>query len=155
MQIGATITAAGIASTGGIDWLGTLSVLGIPNSQYSSAGEKVAIPGISSGHDTIHHVNASPNGLNQVRGRPYAHQVSRLILWHQRRDLGNHLKHCFFWLAHRKTANGVALKPNLRETVQRCAAQVSKYATLDNPKQRIRRIKRLPRALCPAQTEFH
>ena len=77
MQISATITAAGIASTGGIDWLGTLSVLGIPNSQDPSAGEKVAIPSISSGHDTIHHVNASPNGLNQVRGRPHAHQVSR------------------------------------------------------------------------------
>ena len=96
----ATITAPGIASAGGIDWLGTLSVLGISNSQYSSAGEKVAIPGISSGHDTIHHVDASPNGLNQVRRRPYAHQVSRLILWHQRRDLGNHLKHGIFWLAY-------------------------------------------------------
>jgi len=81
-------------------------------------GERLAIATVARGQHAIEHVDAAPDGLEQIVGRPHAHQVARAVRGHLGREFAQYAHHLLDWLAHREAPERHAVHRQTRDVLQ-------------------------------------
>ena len=118
----------------------------------------MAVARVAGGHHAVEHVHPAGHALDQVLGPAHPHQVARPVGRQARMQVFEHGVALVLGLAHRQTADRVAIETNCLQAVQRAAAQVRMHPALDDAEQRriiaqfVVRIARPPR---PAQAQLH
>ncbi len=71
-------------------------------------GEEVPVAAVAGGHDAVKKVDAPVDSLDDVGGRPHAHEVAGLVLGHVLLHGVDGVVHLLSGLPHRQAPNGVA-----------------------------------------------
>src|SRR5215471_13092099 len=106
------------------------AVAGVFYVQSAPARKQLTVPGITSGHYAVEHVNPVLNCLNDVLRRSYSHQVPRMTGGHQWRNVRYYAEHRLLVLADRQPPNAVPVKSDIKQALEAFLAQVGVNATL-------------------------
>src|SRR5258706_3605452 len=79
-QIGARMRAASVTAALRIDCSSVLGKPRVLDIDATLAGEQLAVAGVAGRHDAVEHVDTARHTLHEIRRRPCAHQVARLML---------------------------------------------------------------------------
>ena len=129
-DIGAAVITASGTVAGQADGAGILHVLLVEQVDLPFPGEQVAVAGVSGGHDAVEEVHAHVDGLQDVAGGTYAHEVAGLILGHMRLHHVDDAVHILGGFTHGKTADGVTLTGDLGDSLHMLDAEILICAAL-------------------------
>lgn len=150
--------AAGIAAAGRIDGPHVVLVAAVPDPHRAGPREEVAVPGVPRRHHAVEHVDAAPYALDEVLRLPDTHQVAgERPREHLERVVEDMLAD-LLGLAYGKTADGVAVKPDLAEPEDGALPEVLIDAALHDAEERVGVLQPLElvmRPLRPAERHLH
>ena len=95
-------------------------------------GKEHRIAAVAGWHYAVEHINTALDGLEQVLGSSYAHQVARLVLWQNLIHHLDHFVHHLGRLAYGKTADGISVGSLVGNVLGCFAAQLWESTTLDD-----------------------
>ncbi len=155
-QIRDGISLARVAVAGRVDRSLHAAIGSAPQIAPSQAGECHALLGERSRQNAVEHIDSAVYRFEQIAGGPHAHQISRAILRQQLGHGGGAVFALRTALAHRKSADGVAVEGHLGDGSSAFDAKIGVTGPLHNPEQRLRRVAASRQAaLRPAVRDLH
>lgn len=106
-------------------------------------------------NDTIEHVDAPVNGLEQIERRTDAHQVARLIFRHQRRRQLAEIFALRFRFTDRESADRITVEVHRAQRLGARAPKIFVASALNDSEQRLFGRARGERALRPPMRQMH
>ncbi len=92
-------------------------MLRIADFYYALGHKQVTVTRVTRWHDAVKHIDAATYALDQIFRFPHAHQVTRFIRRDLRADMLQNTVHIFLRLTDSQTADSVAIKANLYQTL--------------------------------------
>ena len=139
-DIGAAVALADRAVAFRVDWGIVQLIFCVVDVDDALPGEQVAVARIAAGHDAVEQVDAAVDRLDNVDRCANPHQVARLVLGHIGFNLLDDVVHHRRRLAHRQTADGVAVAVDLRNLLHVLDAQIVKGGALVDAEQHLVRV---------------
>ncbi len=121
-KVSARKTPAGVASATFRQGIFILLVLCVSHHHESFGSKRRAGSAIPRGIHAIKKIGPEFNGLQKIKRRPNAHQVTRLFLGHSRKNGAKDGQRFCFFLSDAKAAKGITVKTNLDGAFQRLLA---------------------------------
>ena len=81
--------------------------------QFAARRERLAGAAVSRRQNAVKHVDTARHCFDQIFGRADAHQISRRVFRHSRRDVFDDFKHHRLFFADTQSADRVAVKANV------------------------------------------
>src|SRR6185369_13819322 len=81
--------------------------------QLAARRERLSGAAIARRQNAVKHIDAARNCFHQILGRADAHQVSRRVFRHSRRDVFNYFKHQRLLFSDAQSADGVAVEADV------------------------------------------
>src|SRR5919112_6636296 len=107
-------------------------------------GESLAVAAVARRDDAVEHVDAARDALDQILRRADAHQVSRPLVGHPRRNRLDDLVHDRLLFPDAQTPDGVPVEPDLDRALKTLAPQVKVRRALHDAEERLTPAQALP-----------
>lgn len=131
-DVGARERAAGVAIAGLVNGTAVAGEGGVHQVETSLHREGGVMTRQPRRQDAVEDVHAAGDAVDQVFGRPDAHQVARLVFGKQRGHDVEHCVHLGFGLADGESANGDSGRPEGGDELGRLRSKVRADAALDD-----------------------
>ena len=137
VQVGAAVAGTSRAGAGFVQRARIIHMAGVLDVDLTAVRPRLPGAAGAAWQHAIHHVNAAHHSAHNIIGFADAHQVAGFVLRQHARRVIQHAEHRLLPLAHRKAANGVAVKADLGQRFGRFLAQGLRHPALHDPKQRM------------------
>ena len=110
-------------------------ILSVLDDDVTRSRKEPAIAAVPSGHNTVEHVHAKRNALNEVHRGANSHQISWLSHRQELAALLHHFIHDSLGFSHRQPANGIPGEFHIKKSVYAFMPEFRMDSALSYPKQ--------------------
>src|ERR1043166_6851291 len=103
--------------------------------QLATRGERLTGPPVARRQNAIKHIDAARDRFDQIFGRADAHQITRRLVRHPRRNLVDYFKHHRLLFTDAQPANRITVKTDLDCLFQTATPQIEVTRALNNANQ--------------------
>ena len=116
----------------GLQWGEVVGPFLVAHVHYAVGGEEHAVASVACGHHTVHHVDATVDGFEDIGRCADSHEVTGFVGWQDFVDHLNHLIHGFGRFADSQPSDGVAVGAEFSHSRGGFTSQVGIGASLHN-----------------------
>src|SRR6185369_13928572 len=117
VKVGAAVVGADVTGAAFVERRGILRVARIPEIDGPGMGEALPVAARAAGQDAVEHVDPAFHRANQVIRLAHAHQVARAVLRQHGGSEVERSEHRLLPLAHGKSADGIAVEPDIAQGI--------------------------------------